>query len=211
MTRELRYRIIALQAVLVIVFAFCAGFLFWGSGFVNGMIHDQLAAQKIYFPAKDSPATTALPAADAAAMQRYAGQQLTTGDQAEVYADHFIRVHLNEAAGGKTYAEVSAAAQANPQDQKLAGQVQTLFRGETLRGLLLNAWGWSQVAMYALYAGIVLTLAALVVLGALIFEVLGMRRSAPELAGQRVVGENGPGQKEVGSRVTVARSSLISP
>ena len=34
------------------------------------------------------------------------------------------------------------------------GQVQTLFRGETLRGLLLNAYGWSQVAMYALYTAI---------------------------------------------------------
>ena len=179
MTRELRIRIVALQAVIVLVFGFCAGFLYWGSGFVNGMIHDQLAAQKIYFPAKDSAAIKTLPASDAAAMQRYAGQQLTTGEQAKVYAESFIGVHLKEVAGGKTYSQVSAAAQANPQDQKLAAQVQTLFRGETLKGLLLNAWGWSQVAMYAFYAAIVLTAATAVVLCALVFELAMMWRVEP--------------------------------
>jgi hypothetical protein len=178
MSKEVRFRIIALQAVMVLVFAFCAGFLFWGSGFVNGMIHDQLAAQQIYFPAKDSAAIKALPAADAAAVQRYAGQQLMTGDQAKVYADNFIGVHLKAVAGGKTYSQASAAAQANPQDPKLAAQVQTLFRGETLRGLLLNAWGWSQVGMYALYAAIGLTAAALVVFLALAFELVAMTRTA---------------------------------
>jgi hypothetical protein len=186
MNRELRVRIIALQAVMVLVFAFCAGFLYWGSAFVNGMIHDQLAAQQIYFPAKDSAALKALPASDAAEVQRYAGQQLTTGEQAKVYANNFIGVHLKEVAGGKTYSQVSTAAQANPQDQKLAAQVQTLFRGETLRGLLLNAWGWSQVGTYAFYAAIGLTVAALVVLCALVFE-LAMLRRGEMAAGERSV------------------------
>jgi hypothetical protein len=174
---------------MVLVFAFCAGFLYWGSGFVNGMIHDQLAAQQIYFPAKDSAAIKALPAADAAAVQSYAGQQLTTGDQAKVYANSFIGVHLKAVAGGKTYSQVSAAAQANPQDPKLAGQVQTLFRGETLRGLLLNAWGWSQVGMYALYAAIGLTAAALVVFLALVFELVAMTRTAQATRTDRVARE----------------------
>jgi hypothetical protein len=182
MSSEVRIRIIALQAVMVLVFAFCAGFLFWGSGFVNGMIHDQLAAQQVYFPAKDSAAIKALPAPDAAAVQRYAGQQLTNGDQAKVYANNFIAVHLKSIAGGKTYSQVSTAAQANPQDPKLAAQVQTLFRGETLRGLLLNAWGWSQIGMYAFYAAIGLTVAALAVFMALVFELLAMIRTAPALA-----------------------------
>jgi hypothetical protein len=189
MSKEVRFRIIALQAVMVLVFAFCAGFLYWGSGFVNGMIHDQLAAQQIYFPAKDSAAIKALPAADAAAVQSYAGQQLMTGDQAKVYADSFIGVHLKAVAGGKTYSQVSAAAQANPQDPKLAGQVQTLFRGETLRGLLLNAWGWSQVGMYALYAAIGLTAAALVVFLALVFELVAMTRTAQATRTDRVARE----------------------
>jgi len=186
MSKEIRIRIIALQAVMVLVFGFCAGFLYWGNGFVNGMIHDQLVAQQIYFPAQGSPSLKALPAQDAAAMQKYAGQQLTTGDQAQVYSEHFIAVHLKDVAGGQTYAQVSAAAQANPQNTKLAAQVQTLFRGETLRGLLLNAWGWSQVALYALYAAIGLTVAAVAVFCALAFEVAMAVRRAPATAGDRL-------------------------
>jgi hypothetical protein len=189
MSKEVRFRIIALQAVMVLVFAFCAGFLYWGSGFVNGMIHDQLAAQQIYFPAKDSAGIKALPAADATAVQRYAGQQVMTGDQAKVYANNFIGVHLKAVAGGKTYSQVSAAAQANPQDPKLAAQVQTLFRGETLRGLLLNAWGWSQVGMYAFYAAIGLTVAALVVFLALLFELVALARTAQATRTDRVARE----------------------
>jgi hypothetical protein len=176
MTREMRWRIVTLQAIAVLVLGFCAGFLYWSNSFVTGMVHDQLAAQQIFFPAAGSAALKALPASDAAAMNQYAGQQLTTGPQAETYANHFIAVHLNEVAGGQTYSQVSAASQANPNDAKLAGQVQTLFRGETLRGLLLNAWGWSQVAMYALYAAIGLTAAAVAVFAALVFELAFARR-----------------------------------
>jgi hypothetical protein len=175
MSPALRWRIITLQIVLILVLAFCAGFLFWGSAFINGQIHDQLAAQKIYFPANDSAAMKALPPSDAAVMRQYAGQQLTTGPQAETYADHFLAVHLREIAGGQTYAQVSAAAQANPSNAKLASQTQLLFRGETLRGLLLNVYGWSQVALYAFWAGIGLAVAALVVLGALVFELVVAR------------------------------------
>jgi hypothetical protein len=166
-----------LQVVLIFVLGICAGFLFWGSNFVNGMIHDQLAAQQINFPAKDSPAIKALPSTDATAMQQYAGQQMTTGDQAKVYANSFIGVHLREVAGGKTYAQVSAASLADPKNTALANQANTLFRGETLRGLLLYAWGWSQVGLYAFYAGIGLTIATLVVLGTLVFEVLTALRT----------------------------------
>jgi hypothetical protein len=124
-TRDIRLRIITLQVVLVLVLGFCAGFLFWGSGFVNGMVHDQLAAQKITFPAQDSAAIKALPAGDATAMKQYAGQQMTTGAQAETYANHFIAVHLQDVAGGQTYSQVSAAALANPTNAKLAAQVNT--------------------------------------------------------------------------------------
>jgi hypothetical protein len=112
-----------------------------GGNFATSQVRDQLTAQQIYFPAAGSPALKALPAADAAAMSVYAGQQLTTGVQAETYAEHFIAVHLNEIAGGQTYAQVSAAAQAAPTNTKLAGQVATLFKGSTLRGLLLNSYG----------------------------------------------------------------------
>ena len=65
----------------------------------------------------------------------------------------------------------STKAMANPTDTKLAATVQTLFRGETLRGLLLNAWGWWTIGAYAFWAAIVLTVATLAVLGTLVFEV----------------------------------------
>src|SRR5437016_354096 len=136
MTTAMRWRVVVLQVGLIGILAFCAGFLFWGNSFIHDQITTELTAQQIYFPAANSPAIAALPSADAAAMNVYGGQQMTTGPQAQTYANSFIAVHLQEVAGGQTYAQMSAKAQANPTDQKLAGQVNTLFKGETLRGLL---------------------------------------------------------------------------
>jgi hypothetical protein len=127
-----------------------------GGSYAHQVVHDQLAPQKIFFPPDEK---SGLPAN----LSQYAGEQVDTAGEARAYAEDFIGLHLTEIAGGKTYAEVSSAAQANPEDQELAQQTQTLFRGETLRGLLLNAWGWGTVGTVALIAGIVL-----VVLGALL-------------------------------------------
>ena len=88
----------------------------------------------------------------------YAGQQLTTGDQAKAYANNFIGVHVTKIAGGLTYAEVSTKSLADPKNETLAGQKTALFQGETLRGLLLSAWGWSVVGTIATLAGIILIL-----------------------------------------------------
>jgi hypothetical protein len=139
-------------AVLLIV---AGSLLTWAHSFVQNEVHTQLAAQKIYFPPKGSPALTALPKTDRKAMEQYAGQLMTTGDQAQTYADHFIKVHLSEVANGQTYAQLSAKSLANPNDQKLAGQVQTMFRGETLRGLLLNAYAFGRMATIAGIAAVV--------------------------------------------------------
>ena len=171
MTNGLRWRVFVLQAGLIGILVFCAGFLFWGNSFIHNQITTELTAQQIYFPAANSRAIAALPAADATAMNVYGGQQLTTGEQAKVYANSFIGVHLSEVAGGQTYSQMSAKAQANPTDTKIAGQVNTLFKGETLRGLLLNAYGWWTIGTYALYAAIGLAAAALVVLGAFSLEI----------------------------------------
>src|ERR1700676_4983123 len=187
MTKGLRWRVIVLQVGLMAILSFAAGFAFWGSSFATGQVHDNLAAQQIFFPAANSPAITSLPAADAAAMRVYAGQQMTTGAQAETYANHFIAVHLNEIAGGQTYSQVSAAAQAAPSNTKLAGQVQTLFRGETLRGLLLNSYGWWQIGQYALYAAVGLAVATLAVLIPFIVEVVGWGGGGQGAAARRVV------------------------
>jgi hypothetical protein len=178
MNRGLRWRVFVLQVGLIGILAFVSGFAFWASSFATGQVHDNLAAQQIIFPAANSPAITSLPAADAAAMRVYAGQQMTTGAQAETYADHFIAVHLREIAGGQTYSQVSTAAQADPTNTKLAGQVQTLFRGETLRGLLLNSYGWSQIGQYAFSAAVGLAIAAGAVLLAFLYEIVAWRKSA---------------------------------
>jgi hypothetical protein len=65
---------------------------------------------------------------------------------------------------------VSALAQADPTNTTLAGQVATLFKGETLRSMLLNAYGWGMLGTYTTYAGIGLLIASLGVLGAMVFE-----------------------------------------
>lgn len=120
---------------------------FWGYSFANDNVVSQLKAQNIYFPPPGSEALK--PANIGPYLNKYAGKQLTTGEQARAYADHFIGVHLKDVADGKTYAEVSTLSRANPKDTVLAGQVQTLFRGETLKGLLLQAYAFWQIGQLA--------------------------------------------------------------
>jgi hypothetical protein len=120
-----------------------------GGNYAKQVVRDQLTPQKISFPAAGSPEL--LPG-----VKQYAGQQVVNGGQAKAYANDFINVHLSKIAGGKTYAEVSAAALASPKNATLAQQKASLFQGETLRGLLLNAWGWSVVGTVATLAGFIL-------------------------------------------------------
>jgi hypothetical protein len=161
--------------VLAAVLLVAGVLLTWGHSYANNQVTSQLSAQKIVFPTTTNPEFKALPKADQAAMAPYAGQLMTNGAQAETYADHFIKVHLNEIGKGQTYSQVSAASMADPTNAALAGEVQTLFRGSTLRGLLLNSYGWWQIGQYALYAAIGLTVAALVVFGAFAFELVSWR------------------------------------
>ena len=157
--------LVIIGTVLFLVLSVGSGLLLWGSGFAHDMVHSQLSEQKISFPAKGSPG---LDPKEFPGLQRYAGQTVDNGPKAKAYADQFIKVHLKGIANGQTYSQVSAASLANPKDAKLAGEVQTLFRGETLRGLLLYGWGWSVVGEIAFFAGIAALLGALAVLMALI-------------------------------------------
>ena len=79
-------------------------------------------------------------------VSQYAGQQLVTGQQAEAYADPFIAQHITGMSGGKTYSQLSALSIAQPNNTKLAGLAATVFKGETLRSMLLNAYGWWKVS-----------------------------------------------------------------
>ena len=163
--------------VLAIVLLVAGGLLYWGYSFANNSVHDQLAAQRISIPAKGSEALA--PPEIGRYLNKYAGQQLVNGAQAEAYANHFIAVHLKEAAGGKTYAQVSSLALQNPNDATLAGQVQTLFRGETLRGLLLNAYAFWKIGQIALVASVASFALAGVMLVLTILGFWHLRRVAP--------------------------------
>jgi len=140
--------------IIAVVLFIAAGGLLFAYTFIHTQVHDQLASEKIMFPADDSAALNALTGTDKDAVSKYAGQQVLTGAQAKVFADNYIAVHLKKIGGGKTYSELSSASLANPSDAKLAGQVQTVFRGETLRGLLLNAYAFDTMATVAYIAAI---------------------------------------------------------
>jgi hypothetical protein len=165
-------------AVLTLVLLVAGGLLMWGYSFTNSSVRDQLAAQQIYFPQTGSDAVKSPEIGPY--FNQYAGQQLTTGAQAEAYADHFIAVHLKSVAGGKTYAQVSAAAIADPTNAQLQAQANTLFKGETLRGLLLNAYAFWKVGQIALYAGIVAFAGAAAMLLLTILGLFHLRRVPPE-------------------------------
>ncbi len=185
MNKAMRWRIMSLQVVLIVVLGAAAAFLVNEGTFVNNTVHDQLAAQQIFFPpASAVVAGGALDPAEFSDITQYAGLPVDSGVTAKAYADGFIGRHLNAIAGGKTYAQVSSAAQKDPTNAKLAGQKAALFQGDTLRNMLLNAWGWSTLATYTTYGGAGLLLAAVVVLFALAFEILAWRRE--EVAATKV-------------------------
>jgi hypothetical protein len=138
--------------VVVVVLVVAGALLLWGHSFATSNVRDELAQQQIVFPAKGSAALASRQIGPY--LDQYAGQQVTTGPQAQAYANHFIAVHLSELPYGGVYSKVSAAAQTNPNDAKLAALVQTSFRGTTLRGLLLEAYGFWKFGQIALWAGI---------------------------------------------------------
>lgn len=153
MERKTLDRLLAAGGLVVTAVLIVAGALLtWAHSYVHDQVREQLSAQKIYFPPAGSDALA--PKEIGPFLDKYAGQQLTTGTQAKAYADHFIAVHIREMTNGQTYAQLSAKAQANPNDTQLATEVQTVFRGETLRGLLLNAYAFDTMGTIALIASI---------------------------------------------------------
>ncbi len=149
-------------AVMVIVLVVAGVLLMWGYSFANSNVHNQLAEQQIVFPAKAAfahpVAGTEITPSMVGTVSKYAGQPLVTGQQAEVYADDFIAVHLKEIGGGLTYAQLSAKAQALPKGSPAytaaEAKATTVFQGTTLRGLLLEAYAFGTLATIALIAGI---------------------------------------------------------
>lgn len=146
---------IAMTTVLIVV----GGLAWYGYSFATSSVQTELSAQKVFFPSKGSPEIAMLPEADQKEVNKYAGQQLVNGQQAKVYANNYIKVHLSKVANGKTYAEVSAEAIKDPTNPKYQAQKSVLFQGETLRGILLGTgysyWTFGMIAKYAAIAAFV--------------------------------------------------------
>jgi hypothetical protein len=170
-TKGLRWRFITLMAALVIILGGASAFLINEGNFVNNTVHDQLAAQQIFFPAASTEVPGgALDPTEFGDLQQYAGQQVDNGVKAKAYAEGFLGRHLDKVANGLHYSQIDTKTGTAAQIATATAQKATLFQGETLKNMLLNAWGWSMLATYTTYGGYALLLAALVVLAALIFE-----------------------------------------
>ncbi len=167
MNKELRWRIISMQVVMVVVFAFGAGLAYYAGNFTHDQIRAQLEPQQISFP----PVGAGLPAD----LNQYAGQQVLNGEQAHAYADKFIALHLSEMGNppGKPYAYWSNVARTETDPTKKAAAsalVATIFQGDTLRSMLNQAWAFSTIGDVAIYASIGLAIAALIIGATLVFE-----------------------------------------
>jgi hypothetical protein len=165
MRRNSRLTAIAGFAVAVILLA-AGGLLLWGAAFAHPVAGTEITPSMI------------------PSVSQYAGQQLLTGQQAEAYADQFIAVHIANMTGGKTYSQVSSLSQAQPNNVKLAGEVATVFKGETLRSMLLNAYGWWKVSQITYIAAVVtFALGGLALIGSLFALTLGRR---PEITHEAI-------------------------
>jgi len=171
-------------AVLVVVLIAAGALGLWGHSFANSNVHNQLSQQQITFPPAAAFAHakvgTEITPSMIPSVSQYAGQQLTTGQQAEAYADDFIAVHLQEIGGGLTYAQLSAKALALPKGSPAytaaEAKVQTVFQGTTLRGLLLEAYAFWTFGQIALVAAIVSFVLAGIMLILTLLGVVHLRR-----------------------------------
>ena len=167
MKRRTFDRIVSFVGLGLSVFLLVAAVLLnWGASFANESVNTQLAQQKITMPDKDSAGFKALSDEAQKELAPFSNMPLTTGAQAQAYADFYIGSHLKGIAGGKVYSEVSgmalgaaAKSKADPTNAALAaetanlmGQRTSLFMGETLRGLLLYSFAFWQIGKIAMYA-----------------------------------------------------------
>ena len=163
---QLRRLFLSIGITVALAFGVAGGIALFVGATAHDQVGQQLSQEQITFPKAGSEQITKLPAADAAAVARYAGQKMTTGDQAKVFADNYILVHMMESSHGKTYAQMDR------EDPARA----TVLSGSSLRGMLLNAYAWWTAGTYATIAGY-----ALLALSAIMFVVtLTANRFAPK-------------------------------
>ena len=170
--------------VVVVVLVVAGALMLWGNNYVDSNVHNQLAEQQIFFPPKAAfahpVAGSEITAAMIPSVSQYAGQELLTGAQAEAWADHFIAIHLSEMPYGGVYAKISTAARAAPKNTQLAALEQTSFQGTTLRGLLLEAYGFSEMGTVALWGAVASFILAFVMLMLVGLGFRHARRTPPD-------------------------------
>lgn len=167
-TRVVKQVFMYLSLLGAVAFVVIGGLALWAHNFTSDMVRTELAAQKVYFPEKGSPALDPKEFPD---LQQYGGQLVDSPEKAKAYANGFIGRHLEKVADGKVYAEVSAEAMKDPTNKTLQQQKATLFQGETLRGILLTSgYGFGtvgEIAGVAAYVSFATALALVVIAGLL--------------------------------------------
>lgn len=166
---------IILAAVLLVA----GGLLTYAHSFVTSQVEQQLSQQDITMPAAAALETQA----QKDALLPYAGQKMTTGDQAKAFADHYILVHMNAASNGRTYNAVSGEYLKLVKDPnadkaqvaQLGDLRQTLFMGNTLRGLLLYGYAFDTIGRIAGFAAIGAFVGAGLLL---VLSIMGLRHAA---------------------------------
>lgn len=162
-------------AVLVVIMLVAGGLLVWGQGFATSNVHDQLAQQQISFPTKTEINAVKAQYAKGGqkavtdpefpnaklmvpALEPYAGQQVTTGKEAQVYANDFIGQHLYAMPYHGVYSQISGAAIAAKAGSAKATQLGALktasFMGTTLRGMLLEAYAFGTIGTVMMWGAV---------------------------------------------------------
>lgn len=174
-----------------VVLAAAGGLLTWGSNFSGDYVKRELTSQQVFFP--DAAALTTEGRTD---LLGYAGRQLANGRDAQAYAG-YIDHHLQGIAGGQTYSQlggpegvakaaVKTATTAGAPAAEIAtlqakaaaltGQRDSMFKGETLRGLLLTTYAWDTIGRIAYIAAVVSFAAAALMALLVIMGIVHLRR-----------------------------------
>ncbi len=174
--RTIDYLVSTAGLLLVAVLAVAGGLLLWGHNYIDGQVTSQLRAQKIIFPTVQNDPVIAAP--QYALVRAESGQQVLTGQQAEVYANDLIGNDLRLIVGGKTYSQLSEQALDDPSNATVESEVDLLFKGDTLRGLLLNAYAFGTMAQIAGWAALAAFIGAGLLLALSLLGLLHARRSS---------------------------------
>ncbi len=187
MNRKAWDRLVSTASIVIAVAMIVLGGLaIYGGNFGRDNVTDRLATQNITFPPYE-----AMTPEEQTMVGDFAGQQVVNGEQAKGFSD-YIAGHLEGVNDGATYSETSAAAREEGLDPdtaaELAGKADTLFKGETLRAILLNAYGWWTVSTIAWFAGWFMVIAGIVLL---VLAIMGFRHAKryAEAEGPEVVRE----------------------